>query len=322
MPFPQIISRPLLVIFTSALFLVSATRGASASRSLDSSSTSVSFGSVPVGSKQTQYETFTNNYVVSTVTISRASVSGAGFSLSGVSLPATLNPGQSVTFAIAFTPQATGTQTGEISVWSNAWARPFHSIPLSGTGGTGARLVSNASSLNFGMVTVGSSKTLSATLSAVGASVTISSATTTNPEFTLAGLSLPKTISAGQSLSVTMTFKPRSSGTASGSISLASNAAQTLTVETLTGTGLATKGHAVGLSWSPSTSQVVGYNVYRSGSPSGPYTKLTSALEASTTFVDTSVQSGKTYYYSNTAVNSRGAESKRSAQLRAVIPSP
>ena len=80
--------------------------------------------------------------------------------------------------------------------------------------------------------------------------------------------------------------------------------------------------HSVALSWTASTSPVAGYNVYRSGSSGGPYAKLTSVLDASTRFVDSSVQSGLTYYYVNTAVDSRGAESKYSAQLRAMIPNP
>ena len=67
---------------------------------------------------------------------------------------------------------------------------------------------------------------------------------------------------------------------------------------------------------------MVGYNVYRSKSSGGPYTKLTSVLEPSTKYVDISVQSGQTYYYVNTAVDSHGVESKYSSQLRASIPSP
>ena len=321
MPLPQILYRPLFGLFTVALFLISATSGASA-LSLDFSSSSVSFGNIPVGSTQMQYETFTNNYSSSTVTISRTTVSGTGFSLSGLSLPISLPPGQSVTFAVAFTPQASGTQTGRITVFANAWGTPSHSITLSGTGVSGGQLVSSASSLNFGTVSVGNSKTLTAALSASGSSVTISSASTTNSEFTLAGLSLPKTITAGQSVSVTLTFTPRASGTASGSISLASNAGNILVVESLTGSGTGAAQHSVGLSWIPSSSPVVGYNIYRSKTSGGPYTKLTPVLEPSTNYVDISVQSGQTYYYVNTAVDSHGAESKYSTQLRALIPSP
>ncbi|MGC2182633.1 MAG: choice-of-anchor D domain-containing protein [Terriglobales bacterium] len=319
MPFPQILHRPLFGVFTIALFLASATGGASA-LSLDFSSSSVSFGNIPVGSTQTQYETFTNNYRSSTVTISQASVSGPGFNLNGLSLPISLPPGQSVTFTVTFTPQASGTQTGQITVFSNAWGTPSHSIVLSGTGVSGGQLTTSATTLNFGSVALGSSKALTATLSASGSSVTISSARTTDSEFTLGGLSLPKTISAGQSVSVTLTFTPRASGVASGSISLAGNAGDTLVVESLIGSATGAAQHSVALSWNPSTSSVVGYNIYRSTSSGGPYTKLTAALEPSTNYVDISVQSGQTYYYVNTAVDSHGAESKYSAPVRAVIP--
>jgi hypothetical protein len=321
MPLPQVVSRLRFLMFSSALFLLSAVTPAnSASRTVVSSPSSVSFGNVQVGSKQTKYETLTNSGT-SALMISQANVSGTGFSLSGLSLPITLNKGDSVTFNVVFTPKAGGSSNGGITVNSNA-SNSSLTIALSGTGVSGGKLTSSASTLNFGSVNVGSIKTLTANLSATGSSVTISSASTTNSEFTLAGMSLPKTIPAGQSISVTLTFAPRASGTASGSISLASNAANTPAVETLTGSGTGAARHSVALSWTASTSPVAGYNVYRSGSSGGPYTKLTSVLDASTKFVDSSVQSGLTYYYVNTAVDSHGAESKYSAQLRAAIPNP
>jgi hypothetical protein len=321
MPLPQGVSRLRFLVFSIALFLLSAVTPAnSASRTIASSPSSVSFGNIQVGSKQTKYETLTNTGS-SALTISQASVSGTGFSLSALSLPVTLNKGESVTFTVAFTPNAGGSSSGGITVNSNA-SNSSLTIALSGGGVAGGQLSSSASTLNFGSVNVGSSKTLTANLSATGSSVIISSASTTNSEFTLAGLSLPKTISAGQSISVGLTFTPRASGTASGSISLASNAANTPAIETLTGSGMGAAQHSVALSWTASTSPVAGYNVYRSGSSGGPYAKLTSVLDASTRFVDSSVQSGLTYYYVNTAVDSRGAESKYSAQLRAMIPNP
>lgn len=321
MPSPEILLRPIFGVLTIALFLFSATSGVSA-LSLDFSLTSLSFGSIPVGSTQTQYETISNNFHTSTVTISRVTASGEAFSLGGLTLPVTLPPGQSVTFAVTFTPQTSGTQVGEITVEANAWRTPTRSIALSGTGASGGKLTTSASSFSFGSVILGSSKSLTATLSASGSSVTISSASTTNREFTVSGLSLPKTLSPGQTISFNLTFTPLASGGASGSISLVSNATNTPTIETLSGSGKATSSHSVGLSWNPSTSAVVGYNVYRSASSGGPYTKLTSLLNPGTTYVDSSVTSGQIYYYVNTAVDSRGAESKYSPQLRAVIPSP
>jgi len=152
--------------------------------------------------------------------------------------------------------------------------------------------------------------------------VTISSATTSSPEFRLSGLSFPKTITAGQSASFTLTFTPQSSGAASGSISLISNAANAPTVETLTGSGTTTSLHDVSLYWNSSSSAVVGYNVYRSTTSGGPYTRINPALDVSTSYNDSSVKGGITYYYVNTAVDTSGVESKYSNQLQAVIPGP
>lgn len=241
--------------------------------------------------------------------------------MTGLSLPLNLNRGQSVTFTVLFSPQATAAASGGISVASTAWNSAL-TIPLSGIGISTGQLTSSAPALNFGNVTLGSSRTLSATLTATGSSVTISSANTTNPEFSMGGLSLPKTISAGQSVPFTLTFAPGASGTASGSISLSSNAANNPMIETVTGAGTATTQHSVALSWAASTSSIVGYNVYRGGASGGPYSRLTTAPDVSTNYVDSAVQSGQTYYYVNTAVDSQGMESKYSTQVKAVIPTP
>jgi hypothetical protein len=314
-------------MFTTPLFLISAASAASSPsfqgtnwKRLAASPSSVSFGNTQVGSSQTQHETLTNSGN-STVTISQATVTGAGFSLSGLSLPLSLNKGQSVTFSVLFTPRVVGSTSGGLAIVSNASNQTLP-IALSGTGISGGQLTSSATTLDFGSVTVGTSKTLTATLTATSSNVTVSSATSTSPEFRLSGLSFPKTITAGQSASFTLTFTPQSSGTASGSISLVSNATNTPTVEVLTGSGMATPLHSVSLGWNPSPSAVVGYNVYRSTTSGGPYTKINPALDVSTSYNDSSVKGGLTYYYVGTAVDTSGVESKYSNQLQAVIPSP
>jgi fibronectin type 3 domain-containing protein len=64
----------------------------------------------------------------------------------------------------------------------------------------------------------------------------------------------------------------------------------------------------VNLSWNPS-SGVQGYNVYRSTTASGTYSRVNSTLDANTAFTDSQVVSGQTYYYSATSVSSSGVES-------------
>src|SRR5208282_5336035 len=79
--------------------------------------------------------------------------------------------------------------------------------------------------------------------------------------------------------------------------------------------------HSVNLSWDASTSQqVIGYNVYRGTNPNGPYTQINSSLDPNTSYTDSTVQSGQTYYYVTTAVNSDNTQSEYSNQTEAQIP--
>jgi hypothetical protein len=173
--------------------------------------------------------------------------------------------------------------------------------------------------LNFGNVTVGTTGTQALTLSASGASVTVSSDASTSSLFVLLGASLPFTIPAGQSKSYNVLFTPTASGTVSGSLSFTSNAANSNVQESLTGIGMVQL-HSVNLSWNASAG-VAGYNVYRSTSPSGAYSRINSNPDPSTAYTDTSVASGQTYYYEATAVNSSGQESARSTPpVQASIP--
>ena len=76
---------------------------------------------------------------------------------------------------------------------------------------------------------------------------------------------------------------------------------------------------SVTLNWSASASTVSFYKVYRGTVSGGPYTLLTTNLTA-TTFADTTVQSGATYYYVTSAVDATGVESILSNQFQAIIP--
>ncbi|HVN21106.1 MAG TPA: putative Ig domain-containing protein [Dongiaceae bacterium] len=79
-------------------------------------------------------------------------------------------------------------------------------------------------------------------------------------------------------------------------------------------------GHLVDLSWSASSStNVTGYNVYRS-LDNKSWTKINSSLTAWTTYTDSTVVNGKTYYYAATAVDVSGDESAKSNIATAVIP--
>jgi hypothetical protein len=294
--------------------------GITSSGILQATSPSINFGSVQIGTNTTQSETLTNSGE-SSVTVTQANLSDPAFSVTGLNLPLTLSPGQSVTLAVGFTPTSASGTAGSISIISNA-SNSILTVSLWGTG-SGARQLSLAStSLDFGSVAVGTSMSLTGLVTASGSSVTISAATSNSSEYKLSGFSLPFTLAAGQSTSLTFTFTPQASGTNTARISFISNASNSPTVESLIGTGIAPPLHSVALSWTPSTSSVVGYSIYRSATSGGPYTKITAALNATTNYTDNTVQAGLTYYYATTAVDAREVESGYSNQVQAVIPSP
>ena len=135
-------------------------------------------------------------------------------------------------------------------------------------------------------------------------------------------MNLPVTIPAGHSIPVTIQFTPSVSGAASGKAGFTSNAADSPTVEQLTGTGVAPVSHYVDISWDSGGGNPIGYNVYRSTVQGGPYYQINTVLESSTNYTDSTVVSGTTYYYAATEVNAQGQESAYSNVAKAVIPSP
>jgi hypothetical protein len=140
-------------------------------------------------------------------------------------------------------------------------------------------------------------------------------------EFNVSGISLPLTLAAGQSKSFTVNFSPQASGVASASASFASNASNGSAAQALTGSGTPAPQHSVALAWNPSSSSVVGYNVYRGATSGGPYAKIGS-MNTDTTYTDSLVQAGQTYFYVTTAVDGTGKESANSNQTQAVVPTP
>jgi uncharacterized protein (DUF58 family) len=283
---------------------------------------SVSFGSVTIGVANTQTLTVRNSGNAN-LTLSQATVSGTGFSMISPTLPATILPSKSVAFTVRFSPTTAGSFSGKVTLTSNAPASTLV-VPLTGTGATQSLLLSaSPSSLAFGSVTDGSSTNQTVTLKNTGnASVTVSKLTPTGTYFKVGALTLPVTLTPGQTTSFNVAFAPTAAGTFSGSVAVTSTAANSLSIP-LTGTGVAaaTTTHSAMLSWTPSTTSTVsGYNVYRGSQKGGPYTKVNSSLVPGSNYSDLSVQAGLTYYYVVTSVTSGGTESVHSSEVSATIP--
>ena len=292
--------------------------GTGTAPSLSVSPATLAFGSVSVGGNSTASAMLTNSGNVS-LTITSASLSGSAFSMSGLSTPLTLAANQSSTFSVQFAPTATGSASGSITLTSNAPGSPM-TISLTGTGVSATlQLTFSPTALNFGNVQVGNTGTETATLTNSGnSSVTISQMTTSGTGYSASGVGAGQVLLAGQSVPITVTFTPTTTGSATGTVTITSNASNSPTAITLAGGS-----HLVDLSWTASTSTVVGYNIYRGTVSGGPYTvKLNATPVSGTSYTDTAVVAGQAYYYVVTAVDSSGVESVYSNQASATIPTP
>lgn len=189
------------------------------------------------------------------------------------------------------------------------------------------QLSANPASIAFGNVTVNATAAQTVQLSNSGGSaITVSSASTSGPGFRVTGLALPLTLASGQNTTFSAIFTPSSTGAATGSVQItAAGATSPLTI-VLSGTAVngvpSPTSHDAALSWLPSTSAVIGYNVYRGNQSGGPYAQTNLSLVAGTTFSDSSVAAGQTYWYVVTAVAAGGIESVHSNEAMATIPTP
>jgi hypothetical protein len=172
-------------------------------------------------------------------------------SVSGITTPLTLNGGQSATFTVKFAPTAGGAISGNLTVTSTA-TNPTLTIPVSGTGVAPGALSADPTSLSFGNVNVGSTGSLSETITNTGgSSVAVSQVGITGTGMSVSGITTPLTLNGGQSATFTVKFAPTAGGAISGNLTVTSTATNpTLTIP-VSGTGVA---NTVGqLSISPST---------------------------------------------------------------------
>jgi len=273
---------------------------------------SLSFGSVAVGTSSTLSFALTNTGT-SGVTITGLQVTGSPFSVSGPKFPVTLAAGKVLNLNAIFKPQSAGASGGSVLLSTGL------TVPLSGIGFTGKSVLTTApATLSFGNVAVGTTETLTVGLNAAGASVSVSSISSSSAQFAVQGVSFPLTVPVGQEVSLNVTFTPKNNSAATGALVFTSNASDSPTSESLSGTGTTPY---VTLYWNASTSSSLkGYNVYRSTSKSGSPTRLNSSVDPQTSYTDTTVAAGNTYYYVTTAVNSSGQESAPSAQVEVQVP--
>jgi hypothetical protein len=273
--------------------------------------------SAPVISLQPSSQTVTvpNSAVFSAAATGTAPMSYQwrrnGLAISGASGPTYMTPATSTSDnGAAFS----------VVISNGAGSATSAAATLSVAPATTILLTPNVSNLNFGNVNLSSSGSQNVTLTNAGNSnVTISQVMVSGAGFN-AGGAAGLILSPGQTTVVNVTFTPSSSGAASGSVSVSSNATNSPAKIGLTGTGVTPIAHSVSLSWTDGDTGVTGYNTYVASVSGGPYLKLTSTPAAGTSYVDSSVQSGRTYYYVVTALDSTNQESTYSSEIAAIVP--
>ena len=286
-------------------------------RALSITPSAATFGSVTVKTEATQTIKVSNTGTRE-LKIFSAEIVGTGFSLSGISAPTKLAAGSSATFNVAFKPMAAGTEKGTVSIKTNASESPA-TVNLSGTGvEESVKLTVSESSLNFGNVAVSNSQSKDVTITNSGnANVVIAGISVTGAGFSVGGGS-DMTLAPNQSETLTVNFNPKSKGSLAGTLTISSNA-PTVKVS-LAGAALQGGNHSVGLTWTASTSPVIGYFIYRRTGATGTFSRLASNIDSSTNFTDSNVVDGATYDYVVTAVSAENLESAFSVEVSVTVP--
>lgn len=189
-----------------------------------------------------------------------------------------------------------------------------------------AQLSASATNVNFGSVNVGSPTAQMVTVTSSANSNVSIAAVASGAGFSVSG-SANMVLSPNQSAAIYVNFDPTAAGAATGSLSVTTSSSETLQIA-LAGNGVApppaapspSQQPSVLLQWDPSASAVIGYFVYRGLNAGGPYAKLNGSVDPSSSYSDTTVANGQTYYYAVTSVNSSNVESGYSNQVSVTVP--
>jgi hypothetical protein len=190
------------------------------------------FGTVQTGTTSTKTVQLSNtgDTTGGNLIVSGASVDNPLFNIPNSQFPMTVPPGSSVPLTITFSPQANGAVTGTVSFTSNA-SNPTVTLSLTAIGGattSAGALNISPTSLFFGNVIVGATQTQTVTMSNPGTgSTTVSAGTVSGSGFAIVSPVFPLVLAAGTSQVVTISFTPPSSGSVTGVITFASDAAST-----------------------------------------------------------------------------------------------
>ena len=245
------------------------------------------------------------------------------YSISGTISPAAAGGGTTVTLSGAGTATTTADSSGNYSfsgLANGTYAvTPSHTgYSFSPTNQSATVNGANVTGINFTATAIGGTFTISGTITPTaggsGATITLSGSAAATTTTDSSG-----NYSFGSLANGTYTVTPSNTGYTFSPVNQSvSVSGANQTGVNFTATPQVT--HTVALSWVASTTTTVaGYNVYRSTVNGSGYAKI-AGLGLVLTYTDSAVQSGTTYYYVTTAVDSSGTESAFSNQATAAIP--
>ena len=147
-----------------------------------------------------------------------------------------LSVGSFCTLNITFTPTASGTRTGSVTVASNAPGSP-QGIALTGTG-QGSTSVASPTTLPFAAQGVGTtSAAQKVTLSNTGGAVLNIASKVANGDFAISASTCGTTLAQGTSCTIDVTFTPTLTGSRLGSLVITSDATSSPNTVSLSGSG-------------------------------------------------------------------------------------
>ena len=281
--------------------------------------------------------------VLSSLTCTQASITGAGSDLCTVSLTAaapagglvvnlsssdsavvvpstlTVPAGASTAGFTATVSAVTTAQTARLTAAAGTFSTTI-SISLDAAM---PALTLQSTSVPFGTVNLNTPSTQSVSLTSSGtAALTLSTASVVGSGFSISGVNFPVTLNPGQSVTLYIQFDPTTTGSVTGTVTLTSNASPATAIVNLSGTGQSVS-HQVNLAWNAPinpVTPVAGYNVYRATGGSSSYQLLNISPNQATSYTDSAVQSSTSYSYYVTAVDAQGNQSGPSNIATVNIP--
>src|SRR5947209_7045916 len=195
---------------------------------------SLAFGSQVVGTTSAAQSVTLTNTGSSSLNIS--SVATMGDYAQTNNCNASLGKGASCNINVSFTPTATGTRSGTLSVTDDASGSP-QTVALGGSGVATAAALSPARITFAGQLVGTTSAAQTVTLSNTGSATLNIGSIATSGDYTQTN-NCGGSLDAGTSCSINVIFKPTNTGARAGTLSVTDNASGSPQKAALTGTGV------------------------------------------------------------------------------------